>query len=200
MTKNFNQYKHVIFITIILCLIALKSHGKVLKWQDIAVTYPDKTWSILTSQTIKKVKILHLHQSQHDGYPISIFMGFIPKKSRLAKYFTVTKGRSANIIGVNFSWPVIKRFAGDVVLTERLISFNEIEVSKRLTPGALLMLPTPQSHIFVSAQTFYLDSKDFYIIGTVITRVDKGTVRRSQAYSDRIDSAYQLLANIKTSQ
>jgi len=182
-------------IIVLLASISI-AHAKQYNWQDISFNY-SKNWSMLTNRTINGTKMVHLSYKTSDGYPLSIMFGFIPKTVKGATHLIIRRGRSANVIAANFSWPIIKRFSKQTSKINQIVSFNEVMVANKLSPGALVLTPTPQKSIYISAQAFYLEETDYYIVGSIITRVDKGIMRRSNSYIGRISSAYKLLNSIK---
>lgn len=193
------KFRAKFFLIIVLLASISLAHAKQYEWQDISFAYSNK-WSMLTNRTVNDTKILHLSYKTSDAYPVSIMVGFIPKNVKGAKRLEIRRGRSANVIAANFSWPIIKRFSKQTSKTNQIVSFNEVMVANKLSHGALVLTPTPKQRIYISAQTFYLEETDYYIVGSVITRVDKGMMRRSNSYIARISSAYKLLNTIKITQ
>jgi uncharacterized membrane protein len=177
-------------------MISFTVHANQYNWQSVSFNY-SSNWSILTNRIVNGTKMLHLSYKTTDGYPVSIILGFIPKNIKGAKNFSIKRGRSGNVIAANFSWPIIKRFSKQTSKNNLIVSFNKLMVANKLTDGALVLTPTPQDRIYISAQTFYLNKADYYIIGSVISRVDKGIMRRSNSYVARISSAYKLLNTIE---
>lgn len=169
--------------------------AKEYQWQSIRFEHSD-SWSILTNRTIKGAKVVRLNHKVVDSYPLSIMFSFIPKSSLYAENFSLDHGVSANVIATNFSWPLVQRFSKETSKDNLLVSFNEVLVGKTLSPGAMMMVPTPQKRIFISAQTFYLEKSNYYIVGSIISRIDKGIMRHSTDYAKRIDSAYSILKSL----
>ena len=164
------------------------------QWKSIRFEHT-KSWSILTDRTVKGAKVLRLRHNIVDSYPLSVMLSFVPKSSHYADRFEL-KNVSENVMAANFSWPLIKRFSKESSKDNMLISFNEVLVGQQLSPGAMIMVPTPQKHIFISAQTFYVDKPNYYVVGSIISRIDKGIMRHSTDYAQRIDSAYQILKSV----
>lgn len=165
------------------------------QWQSIRFEHGDM-WSILTDRTVKGARVIHLSHDISDSYPVSILLSFVPKASYYAEKFQLNDSISANVMAANFSWPFIQRFSKESTLENRLISFNEVLVGKSLCPGAVVTVPTPQERIYISAQTFYVDKPNYYVLGSIVTRIDKGVMRYSKDYGNRIDRAYQLLKTV----
>ncbi len=179
----------------IMVLFSTTANAIEYQWQSVRFEH-GKTWSLLTDRTVKGAKVIHLSHDVSDSYPLSIMLSIIPKTSFYAERFQLNGNVSANVIAANFSWPFIQRFSKESTRDNRLISFNEILVGKTLSPGALVMVPTPQKRIFISAQTFYLDKLNYFVVGSIVTRVDQGIMRHSNEYAKRVDSAYQLLKSL----
>lgn len=165
-------------------------------WQKVSFKYPN-TWSIATDRVIKGgIKVIHIKRKREDSYPISVMLVLIPKVSKGANLFKIKQHQSINVVAVDFIWPLIQRYANLPSRKELITSFNQIMVAKTLTAGALILAPTPQKKIFISGQTFSLEKAQYYVLGCLITRVDKGVMRRSHSYAQRIKEAYQLINNI----
>jgi hypothetical protein len=165
------------------------------QWQSIRFEHGDM-WSLLTDRTVKGAKVIHLSHDISDSYPLSVLLSFVPKTSYYAEKLQLKGNISANVMAANFSWPFIQRFSKESSLENRLVSFNEVLVGNTLSSGALVTVPTPQDRIFISAQTFYVDKPNYYIVGSVVTRIDKGVMRHSAEYAKRIDRAYQLIKSV----
>lgn len=181
------------------CLASVNSYARQYQWQSVSFLFDGKAWRILTDRTVKGVRLVHLRYLADDGYPLNIVLGLVPKKLKGANIFEVKRARSANVLAVDFAWPIIKRFAKANSKEQALISFNEVTIANQPAAGALMIVPTPKPKIYVSAQNFYLNAADYYILGTVITRIDKGTMRVIDSYAQRLARAYGLLKALKIS-
>lgn len=188
------MYKGI--LVILSLFVSFSVHAERYNWQAVSFDY-SSDWSMLTNRTINGTKMLHLSYKTTDDYPVSIMIGFIPSNVKGAKNLSIKRGRSASVIAANFSWPIIKKFSKQTSKNNLLTSFNEIMVANKLSAGALVLTSTPQKRVYISAQTFYLKEANYYIVGSIISRVDKGIMRRSNLYQSRISGAYKLLNSIK---
>ena len=184
----------IIFIS---CWILLGTvYAKSYQWQQIRFEYSN-IWEVVTNRTVNGNRIIRLSQQVQDSYPLSIMLSFIPKSIKGNQHFDTNNGMPGGIKAVDYAWPLIKRFANIREKSDLLVTFNQVLVSNNLASGALVLVPTPKKGIYISGQTFYLAKRDYYILGCVISRVDKGVMRRSSDYAKRIKSAYILLRNLK---
>ena len=186
----------IIWFTLFLLTEFLSTvHAADYHWRSVSFAHGDK-WSILTDRTVKGARIIHLSYDISDSYPLSVLLSFVPKASDYAEYLDLESNVSANVEAVDFSWPFIQRFSKGSSLDNCLISFNEILVGSTLSSGALVTVATPQANIFISAQTFYVEKPNYYVLGSVVTRIDRGVMRNSIEYAKRLDEAYQLLKSV----
>lgn len=194
-----NQYWNkmkIIWLSVFMLMSTLSTaYAADYHWQSISFKHGEK-WSILTDRTVKGARIIHLSYDISDSYPLSVLLSFVPKTSDYAQYLDLQSNVSANVKAADFSWPFIQRFSKGSSLDNCLISFNEILVGNTLSSGALVTVPTPQMNIFISAQTFYVEKPNYYVLGSVVTRVDQGVMRHSKEYAKRLDEAYQLLKSV----
>ena len=184
-----------IFVAVFTLLFSLISQATEFQWETIRFEHSNK-WSMLTNHTVKGAKVIRLSHEVSDSYPLSVMFSFIPKTSAYASKFEMNQGVSANVIAANFAWPLVQRFSKQSTRDNLLVSFNEVLVGKTLTSGAMMMVPTPQKQIYISAQAFYLDKPNYYIVGSVVSRIDRGVMRHSIDYAKRIDSAYEMLKSV----
>ncbi len=198
-TREGEVMKHVIkglVFFILLCPFFNLCSAKTYKWQSVEIVY-DKPWEVLTDKTINNMRMVHLDYKSSDNYPLSLMLSIIPKKSQDKKEHKDFLKVSANVAAVNFALPFLKRYAKLDNPDSMLVTFNGVNVGSSLASGALILVPTPKKKIYISAQSFFIASDKYYVLGMLITRVDKGIVRTSKEYARRVRSAYLLLQNMK---
>ena len=191
--------KKPLIFTVLCMLVSLcchTSYAKQFDWQKISFEYTED-WDIYTNRTVGGNHFMHLVHKARDGYPVSIMLSFIPKAIKGNQHYVTSPSKTASIIAAEYIWPIIRRYANLSSKDKILITFNAIAVGDRLAKGAVIMAPTPQSNIYISGQTFYVDKGEYFIIGCVISRVDRGVMRRSVSYDGRISSAYALLKSLQ---
>lgn len=182
-------------LALLTLLLSFTTQATEYQWTTIRFEH-SKPWSVMTNHTIKGAKIVRLNYEAADNYPLSIMLSFIPKTSALATEFELKQGVSGNVIAANFAWPLLQRFSKEVTRDNLFISFNEILVGNRLSPGAMMLVPSPQKKVYISAQAFYLDKPNYYVLGSIISRADRGKMRHSKGYTKGIDSAYKILKSV----
>lgn len=165
------------------------------QWQGVGFNYP-ASWELLTDKEIKGSKIVHLSYVSEDSYPISIFLCLRPKRQFNKTAQVKGAELAANVKAEQFAWPLVQRFSKLDSKSETITSYNQIFVAGQRVPSALTIAPTPQKNILISSQSFYLETAHYEILGTLISRVNRGVIRKSPAYVNRINTAYDILATI----
>ncbi len=166
-------------------------------WKNISFTYRDN-WNLMTGKNSDGSETIQLLQQADAKKAVNVYMKIIPKDSDAAKYFDSLE-LIPNAMALNYFKAHLKNNLREVKGDDMVVSFNEIVVAFTITPSALITMPTAEKDVYVSAQTFYLNKPRYYILGMVVTQIDKNMENRGYDFSLSMASIYKTLAEIKIS-